>query len=83
LRLAQPPANTMPKPNMSPPRTLPDQLSRGARYIDLESATTSASASACAPAIATVAASTHARKRRQSPNVRMSEIEPIVQKFVR
>ena len=69
----------MPKPKISPPAMCPTQPSAGAMYIDFSSETTPAACSSCAPISAVAAASTQARKRRQSPKFRMSLSEPMAQ----
>src|SRR5436190_2418472 len=83
LRLGQPPVNTMPKPNISPPRICPAQLRLApARYIDLSSATTPPACSSWAPTSAVAPARIQARNRRQSPKLWMSLSEPMAQKLV-
>ena len=81
--LAQPPARTMPKPNMSPPMTWPNQLNVGDKYMDCVRSTNPAACKSCAPTRLVTAARIQARKRRQSSKVMKSEIEPMVQKLVR
>ena len=80
--LLQPDASTMPKPNIEPPRINDSQASRGPANRLLAARTQPRPTMVLKPITATAMASTHMRRRVQSPMVITSAIAPLVQKRV-